>query len=456
MMTTARFKESEKFELKSSFSEWKKTIVTLCAFANKRGGKVIVGLDDNGDSSGIRIGKSTIEDFANKVKNHTDPVLYPSINIKTFGLGEIVEIKIPESDNKPVFAFEKAYTRVGKTNQKLSQSEIKRLIRLYTLPDFDSTYLSAQESGKAELDEKLISRVNREFYKFPNLPTGKFLKKSGMLRNGKIMRAAYLCFAKKLSLMPNAVVKAARFKGVTVVKFLDEKEFDGDIINTVGQVMNFVKRHINTEFVITGRPKREEIWDYPLEALREAIINALVHRDYSDSGNIQIRIFDDRLEIWSPGLLPKEISVKNILSENRSIPRNKKLVEIFHRVKLMEGWGTGFQRIVEECENNGNELPVFTEKAGAFVISFEKRKGKLGEMLGERLGEMLGERLGKNQLKILELISGNRNIAIPGLAKALGISETAIENNLAKLKLKGMLKRVGPDKGGHWEINRKQ
>ena len=126
-----QYKESENLELKSSFSEWKEIIITLSAFANKNGGMVVVGLDDNGISVNLQIGKRTIEDFVNKIKKCVDPILYPSINVKTFGLGEIVEIKIPKSDNKPVFAFERAYVRVGKTNQKLSQTEKIRTWKMW-------------------------------------------------------------------------------------------------------------------------------------------------------------------------------------------------------------------------------------------------------------------------------------------------------------------------------------
>ena len=123
--------ESEKIEFKASFGEWKEIVQTLCAFANKKGGKVIVGLDDRGRPVGLVVGKGAIEDFANKVKNHTDPALYPSINVKTFGPGEVVEVDIPESDNKPVFAFDKAFVRVGRSNHKLSNSAVRTLIKKY-------------------------------------------------------------------------------------------------------------------------------------------------------------------------------------------------------------------------------------------------------------------------------------------------------------------------------------
>lgn len=125
------FKESEKLELKASFGEWKEIIVSLSAFANKNGGLVVVGVSDSGEPMHMQMGKSTIEDFVNKLKANTDPILYPSINIKTFGLGDIVEIHIPKSDNKPVFAFDKAWERVGKSNVKLSTSRLRELILRY-------------------------------------------------------------------------------------------------------------------------------------------------------------------------------------------------------------------------------------------------------------------------------------------------------------------------------------
>ena len=432
--------ESEKLEFKSSFAEWKEAIISLCAFANKKGGKVIIGMNDNAVASGIQVGKNTIEDFANKIKNHTDPILYPSINVKTFGLGEIIEIEVSESDNKPVFAFDRAYVRVGKTNQKMSQTEVRELIKRYTLSDFDKMYLE-KDFREIELDDKLIEKINKEYYKFKISSSIDFLKQLGLVSKNKITNAAYLCFVKNNIEMHNAIVKAARFKGESVAKFLDEKEFNGNIVRAVDETMDFIKRHISTEFVMTGKPKRDEVWDYPLLALREAVINALIHRDYNDSGNIQIRIFDNSLEIWSPGLLPKEINTKSILTENRSIPRNKKLVEIFHKIGLVENWGAGFQRIIEECEKNGNRTPEFSEKAGAFVISFEKRKQNVPENVPE------------NRVNaILDIIMVNNEITIPEIAKKTNVNEKTIKRDIMKLKKEERLERIGPDKGGYWKI----
>src|SRR3989339_479109 len=354
-------RESEKLELKSSFAEWKEIIETLGAFANKNGGKIIIGLNDNGDLSGLVIGKGTLEDIINKIKNHSDPVLYPSVNLKTFGPGEIVEIEIKESDNKPVFVLGRGYIRIGKTNQKLSQAEIRDMIKKYSIPDFDQ-HSFKYPLKQLELDDKIIARM----------PAG-YIKRIGLTKKNKITNAGYLCFVKQNRLMPNAVIKAARFKGNNMVKFIDMKDFDVNILRGVDDAIDFIKRHIDMEVVIRGKSRREEIWDYSITSLREAITNAVVHRDYADSGNVQIRIFDNRLEIWSPGLLPKELNVTNLLQESRSIPKNRIIAQVFHDAEMMEGWGTGFQRIVEGCKKNGNRVPLFQEKTGAFVVIFLKR-----------------------------------------------------------------------------------
>jgi ATP-dependent DNA helicase RecG len=277
------FAESENLELKSSFGEWKEIIISLSAFANKKGGTVIVGLSDSAEPLGNTFGKNSIEDFLNKLKANSDPVLYPSVVVKTFGTGEIVEISIPESDNKPVFAFDKAYIRVGRTNQKLSNQEVKELIKRYDLPDFDEHLIKL--SGSFPMDYQLIESQQSQ----------SILSKyySGQ----QISNAAYLCFTKENIALPNAIVKAARFKGNDMSVFIANHDFKGSLLGIPDSIIEFIKRNINYRFIISGKAKHEEQWEYPIVALREAVLNALVHRDYSDPGNIQIRIFDSRIEI---------------------------------------------------------------------------------------------------------------------------------------------------------------
>ena len=421
------YKESEKIELKSTFGEWKEIIISLTSFANKSGGTVIVGISDDMQPLGLSLGKDTIEDFLNKLKNHTDPVLYPSVSIKTYGIGEIVEISIPESDYKPVFCFEKAYIRVGKTNQKISTQELKELIKRYEPTNFD---------------EQILRFL---------VPLNEFEEKHIKNLDSVLTNAEYLCYTKENKYFPNAIVKAARFKGSNMATFLANQDFQGNITDMADQLLEFIKRNINKKFVIKGEAKHTEVWDYPLLALREAILNALVHRDYSDPGNIQVRIFDDHLEILSPGLLPKALDMKKIFTASRSIPRNKKIVSIFHKMGLIEQWGSGFHRMLEACKENKNPQPVLNEVAGAFVISFFKNEGT-NEGVNEGVNEGTNEGINEG-IKILEktvfLYPGLR---VQQLAKKLNQPPKTIERWLKILKDASTIEFRGSNKtGGYYK-----
>lgn len=430
------YKESEILELKSSFGEWKEIIITLSAFANKKGGTVIVGLDDNANPLHMNVGSGTIEDFVNKIKNHTDPILYPSINVKTFGLGEIVEIAIAQSDYKPVFAFEKAWVRIGKSNIKLSANELRELMRRYSFQDFDSQ-LSKSKTIASEFDNDIYKKFTSLAYKFPK----------------DLTIAEYLSFIKINTDYPQAIVKAARFKGNQPVTFLDARNFDSSLILITDQVLEFIKKNIRLQYIITGKAEREERWEYPMVALREAILNALVHRDYHDSCNIQIRIFDDFIEIWSPGLLPKELNINSLITNSRSIPRNKTLVRLFHLANEIENWGTGFARISDSCVENGNPIPIFEERSGAFVIHIKRGSNKSSDKSSDKSsGKSSGKSSDKSSDKVFNLIKDKSELTIRQLSEILGLSSRAIEKIIAKLKRENRIERIGGKKTGQWKI----
>ena len=227
--------------------------------------------------------------------------------------------------------------------------------------------------------------------------------------------------------------------------FIDMKEFDDRLPALVDPVIEFIRRHTNMEVVISGKAKRDEYWDYPLPALREAIVNAIVHRDYHDPGNVQVRVFDDRLEVWSPGLLPKELNIKTIGTEHRSIPRNRKISEIFHALRVIEGWGSGIARIIEWSRNNGNDDPIFKESAGAFVVTFARRS---------RGGVNGGVSGGVNDVEpLLQYIESHPGYHLGVIADALQVPAKTLEKRIAKLrKAKQIEFRGSPKTGGYYAI----
>jgi len=233
-----------------------------------------------------------------------------------------------------------------------------------------------------------------------------------------------------------------------------------NLIAAVSEVLDFIQRHISMGVGIGAKAARDEKWDYPLEALREAVVNAIVHRDYTDPGNIQIRIFDDRLEIWSPGLLPKELNIKSLLVENRSIPRNRILAKIFHDIGFIEGWGTGFQRMVEGCTINGNPKPELKEMTGAFVVKFTRRpasEGKDGGISGGANGGISGGTDGgitEGIDRLADYIKNTPGRNVTEITAALDIPQRTVERWLKKLKEQGEIVFSGPKKSGGYFVSK--
>ncbi len=449
-------KESENIELKASFAEWKEIIISLVSFANRSGGKIVVGANDSGEYISMKVGKDTIEDFVNKVKQHTDPILYPSINVKEFGLGEYVEIEIPESDNKPVFAFDKAYIRTGKSNLKISNASLRELIKRYHTPDFDFQLSNINLTDKI-VNKKWFLSLNDKYFKINSEDIAVIFKELGVVQNNFLTRAGYLCFSNDISETPNANIKLARFKGNTPDAFIDMKNTNCNLIEGVNESLSFITRSINMSVEIGKQAERIEKWDYPIEALREGLINAIVHRDYTDAGNIQVRIFDERIEIWSPGLLPRELDLVRIETECRSIPRNKKLAELFFKVNLIENWGTGFVRMIHMSETNGNPRPVFEEKVGAFVITFYKSKneeinGTLNGTLNGILNGTLNGTLNEGQHNVLNVIEKHPGVQAKEIIKQLNLPLDTLNKHLRHLTSNGLIERRGSKKtGGYYK-----
>ena len=169
---------------------------------------------------------------------------------------------------------------------------------------------------------------------------------------------------------PQALVQCARFDGLTSVKFLDEETFEGDILSQLDGAIKFVTRNTRKALRITGRPEHEVIPEYPAEAVREAILNAICHRNYADASATQIRIYDDRLEVWNPGALPPGMMLDELYHEHPSRPRNPRLAQALHRAHLIEHWGTGTVRIVQACEESGLPRPEFITDQGMFKVRF--------------------------------------------------------------------------------------
>jgi ATP-dependent DNA helicase RecG len=256
----------------------------------------------------------------------------------------------------------------------------------------------------------------------PNSPLEEVLEKLKLRREGQLTRAAVLLFGKEPQrFLRQSEVRMARFKGIQPLHFLDMKVIEGRLIDQLEAVMEFIQRHISMAAEIEGL-EREERWEYPLAALREAVTNAICHRDYRDAGNVQVRIFDDRLEVWSPGLLPPEVSIESLRRTHRSVPQNRLIAYVFFLIKFVEQWGTGTLRMIEACQAAGLPDPEFAELSGAFVVTFQKSK------LTREYLEGLG--LTERQVTAVEFVRQKGRITNHEYAQLVGVSERTATRDL--------------------------
>lgn len=227
------------------------------------------------------------------------------------------------------------------------------------------------------------------------------------------------------------------------------KVFSGDIIDQVDKALNFVLEHIPmAAWLVPGEIERREKYEYPPDAVKEAIVNAIVHRDYSSTGNVQVRVFDDRIEMWNPGRLPEGWTVENLKEEHDSIPKNPLIANQFFLIKLIEKWGTGTNDMINECINWGLPEPEFEFTGTSLVVTFKKAK------LSEEILQAL--RLNERQKKAWEYVLINKKITNEDYRGLFpNISGETARLDFIDLVNKDILKKVGRTKGVYYVLSPK-
>ena len=428
-------KESQHTEFKQHFNE--NVIETLVAFANTQGGRVLVGVNDNGLAVGnFTIGKESIQNWQNEIKNKTQPSILPDIKIVELNGIEVVEFKIPEYPIKPIACRGKYFKRVKNSNHQMSLSEISDLyLKTFNLSwDY---YIDNQHS----LNNISLDKINRFIAKRIQGNSSEdplhLLQKYELIREGRITNAAYLLFVEDFS--PLTGIQAGRFKSPT--KIIDSITISTDLFTEVDELMSFLRKHFMTEYIITGNVQREERFDYPEEAIREIVLNMIVHRDYRDSGDSIVKIFDDRIEFFNPGTLFGGLTIEQLLSDNYSPKSRNTLINImFKETGAVEKYGSGIQRIVNECEKHGGIKVDFSLQQHGFKVVITKINS---------ISKDVGKDVGK---ELLSLIRKNPEITIPALAEILNVTSRTVERQLNRLKKENKVAREGGRKEGKWVL----
>ena len=432
--------ESQELEFKESL-RLDEIGENVSAFSNTNKGLILVGVSDSGEIKGVQIGKKTVEGLANYIKQHTDNPIYPKIKAETADGKNIIVIDVDEHNEKPVFFRGKAYGKVGKSVHKLSASEIRKLAKKSTKSYWDEQI--CEEASLQDINKEKVrwflrkAKAERRFDVEPETPVKEALERLELMKKGRLTNAGILLFGKEpQKFFLQAETRCARFKGTEPVKpFIDMKVFSGNIIEQADDALNFVLEHVPmAAWLAPGKVAREEKYAYPSDAVREAIVNAICHRDYESPSNVQVRVFDDRVEIWNPGQLPTGWTVEKLKQKHESVPKNPLIADQFFLIKLIEKWGTGTNEMIRECLDWGLPDPIFEFTGTSLVVTLR------GRVLTEEL-DKLG--LNKRQKDIITYLEKHKEITRPEYQKTFNISERTANRELSKLVDLGIILKKG-------------
>ena len=357
--------ESSTLEFKSNFNS--SVIDTLVAFANTQGGKVLIGVTDHSEIIGVDLDSESVQNWINEVKSKTSPSLIPDVETIECNGKQLVILSIQEYPIKPISTRGKYLKRIANSNHILSTSEVvnTHLLTFNTSWDYHINNQFKTDDISFEKVQKVIDSLNEKNTKIVDDPLT-FLIKNDLIRNESLTNAAYLLFKKNDSII--TTIELGRFQTDTLIK--DTARSKSDIISQGDYVIDFVKKHINKEVFITGESSNTEKWQYPIEAIREIVMNMIVHRDYRSSSDSIVKIFNEKIEFYNPGRLPENISVDDLISNNyKSTPRNKLIADFFKSLGLIEKYGSGIRRILEYCASYNLPTPEFKNISDGFAVT---------------------------------------------------------------------------------------
>ena len=431
--------------------EWKETwrdeyIKWICGFANAQGGILIIGKSDNGHIIGLSEAKKLAEEISNKVRDLLGIMV--DVNLMEDNGVQYLEI-IVDPYPYPINYKGQYHYRSGSTKQELKGNALNKFILQKTGKHWDSiplSYLKAEEldASAFELFRKKAAKSKRVDEDTLNESNDHLLSHLQMKENGLLKRAAALLFHHEPEkFITGSYVKIGFFETETELIYHDE--IHGNLFQQADRTMDmlltkYMKAKISYEGI-----NRVETFNFPEGALREAVINAIVHKEYSSGIPIQIKVFENKIRIWNDGQLPHDWSLNNLFSIHPSKPNNPDVANAFFRAGMIESWGRGIEKIIDLCVSVGLPKPVFDTSNGGLQIEFipnpEKKESKVKEKTS-----------GKTSGKIISILIINPDATIPQMAEQIGISERSIERNLQNLQKDKKIDRIGPAKGGHWNV----
>ncbi|WP_352420873.1 RNA-binding domain-containing protein [Proteiniborus sp.] len=422
-------RETEKIEFKRELNESVKK--ELIAFANTDGGKIYIGIDDDGKVIGLSNAKQDLEAISSIIRDSIKPdlTLHTAIYIRTIEGKEILEIIVSKGTKQPYHLVSKGlkssgvFVRHGITSAHATEEAIRQMI-------IESDGLSFEKARC--INQELTFEYAKDVFNDKGVLIEKSQQRTLSIINDD---GYYTNLGLLLSDQCEHSTKCAIYNGKTKLEFRDRKEFVGSVLKQLDDVYEYVNLYNKLETNFKGLNRIDRA-DYPYYAIREALINAVVHRDYNFSGSTLIHIFDDRIEFVSVGGLVSGLTMEDIML-GVSETRNKNLAACFYRLKLIESYGTGIQRIYESYSKY-DLIPEIKVSENAFVMVLPNVNYK--------------ENLNTNEEKVLDIIKQKEPVARRDIELEIGLSKSSVNLILKKLIKEAKIKQEGKARNTRYSI----
>lgn len=424
------FKESIHLELKKEYV--KDILKTVIAFANTSGGKIYIGIDDDGKVLGVQRLDPDILKLSNSIRDSIKPdiTLFASILVEKIDGKDVIVVDVQKGASSPYYLTDKGirpsgvYVRQGASSVPATDVAILKMIR-----DTDGDNFEELRSLNQNLDFDFLKKEFEDAnikLEHSQMRTFNIIDEDGLYTNLGLL----------LSEQCPHTIKTAVFEGSTKEIFKDRFEFSGSLLKQMKDVYSFLNRYNRTNSEITGL-KRTDTREYPEIALREALLNSIVHKEYSYSSSTLISVFDDKIEIVTIGGLTKGLSEDDIML-GVSILRNRNLANIFYRLKLIEAYGTGIPKIIESY-NEYNVKPKIEISSNAFKIT-------LPNTLKEKSISKLEKNLSDKEYLIVNMLKENEYIKRTDIEKNLSISSSMAIKLLRNMVDNSIIEKLGKGK----------
>ena len=426
--------EGKTLEFKRDLSAPDGALKTLVAFANTAGGALLIGVEDKSRHvRGVRDPLELEERLANLISDHVAPRLMPEIEILPWRRTQVLAVMVYPSPTRPHYLKREGpeggvYVRVGSTNRRADQELVEELRRYargeafdeQPMPGLDSEALDFRAASELFAPVRKFRRADLETLRLVTADQGRKVPTVGGMLLFGLERERHF---------PDAWIQAGRFRGIDKTRIDDRTEIRSLPVSAIEEAIAFVQKHTLRGAEI-GAMHRRDRWNLPPVAVREAVINAVAHSDYAQRGApIRISIFDDRLEVENPGLLPFGLTVDD-LHRGISKLRNRVIGRVFHALGLIEQWGSGVQRMTAACRDAGLPAPVFEEIGTRFRVTISTvRNGPPA--------------LDKTDQVILDSLAGGAGRLTSEIAKAIDLTPRATRTRLARLVGNGLVREVG-------------